>query len=493
MRGNMRNLWLWIWLACIPVWAAAEVIHATAEVPSGINEKIKESIVKIYTVAKRPDFTRPWNSSIRRMSGSGAVIAGNRILTNAHVVANNTFLEVRRYGETKRYEARVLSVSHQADLAIITVDDPTFFRDITPLELGELPKIEQKIAVFGYPTGGNTLSITTGVVSRIEHHRYVHSNEKFLAIQVDAAINPGNSGGPAISDGKIVGVVMQSRSRAQNIGYLVPTMVIEHFLEDIADGRYDGFAHTGLTIEKLENPTLRKLYNLDENTTGELVVDWVYNSSAKDVFEKDDIITAIDGHNIENDGTVEFRYHEYTSWKYYVDLHQMGESVEFDVIRKGKKIKVSLPLTHRVDDMLLVKTTRYDTMPGFFIYGGYVFTRLTSNLIAALGSNALELRYLATQFPTKERKEVVLLLKVLASPLSVGNYNVRLWVVDKIDGERFPDLKTFYQKLIQSKKPISVLEDKEGVKLAIDNEMAKKRNKAILKRYAIAKEKSDDL
>lgn len=459
----------------------------------GINEKIKESIVKIYTVSKSPDFTRPWNSSIYRMSGSGAVIEGNRILTNAHVVANNTFIEVRRYGETKRYQAKVVAVSHQADLAIVTVDDKDFFKDITPLSFGELPRIEQKVAVFGYPTGGNTLSITTGVVSRIEHHRYVHSNEKFLAIQVDAAINPGNSGGPAISDGKIVGVVMQSRIRAQNIGYLVPTMVIEHFLVDISDGHYDGFAHTGLTIEKLENPTLRRLFNLDENRTGELVVDWVYNSPAKDVFKKDDIILSIDGHNIENDGTVEFRYHEYTSWKYYVDLHQMGEAVEFDVIRNGKKIKVALPLTKRVDDMLLVKTKRYDTMPTYFIYGGYVFTKLSSNLLASLRGGAMELRYLSTQLPTAERKEIVILLKVLASKLSVGNYNVRFWVIDTMNGEKFPDFKSFYKKMTETEAPITVLADKEGVKLAIDNIEARKLNDEILRRYAIAKAKSEDL
>ena len=490
----MRSIWL-----ILAVLLTGATLHADQTGPSceaavpGINEKVKESIVKIYTVAKLPDFTRPWNSAIRRMSGSGAVIAGNRILTNAHVVANHTFIEVRRYGETKRYQAKVLFVSHQADLALITVEDKSFFEGITPLDFGDLPQIEQKVAVFGYPTGGNTLSITTGVVSRIEHHRYVHSNEKFLAIQVDAAINPGNSGGPAISDGEIVGVVMQSRSRAQNIGYLVPTVVIEHFLNDIADGVYDGFAHTGLTIEKMENPTLRKLYRLDENTTGELVVDWVYNSPAREVFQKEDIITAIDGHSIENDGTVEFRYHEYTSWKYYVDLHQMGESVEFTVIRKGKKMEVALPLTRRVDDMLLVKTKRYDTMPSYFIYGGYVFTKLSSNLLSSLGSGALELRYLSTQLPSAKRKEVVILLKVLASKLSVGNYGVGLWVIDKLDGKSFPDLKTFYQRLTHAADPIAVLEDKEGVKLAIDREMAKRLNAEILKRYAIARAKSEDL
>ncbi len=456
-------------------------------------EKLKEAVVKIYTVSKRADFTRPWNSSIHRMSGSGAIIKGNKILTNAHVVANHTFIEVRRYGEAKRYEAKVLSVSHQADLALITVKDKTFFDGVTPLGFDALPRIEQKVSVFGYPSGGNTLSITSGIVSRIEHHRYVHSNESFLAIQVDAAINPGNSGGPALSDGKIVGVVMQSRNRAQSIGYLVPTAVIKHFLKDVEDGHYDGFAHTGLSTQKLENPALRKLYNLDENTTGVLVIGWVYNSSARDVFKKGDIITAIDGHKVENDATVEFRYHEYTSYKYFVDLHQMHENVLFDVIRNGKKIKLSLPLTHKTDDLLLVKTKRYDKMPSYFIYGGYVFTKLTSNLLSQLGSTAVELRYLAGQVPTHDHKEVVLLLKVLASPLSVGNNNLGLWVIDKINGKTFPDFKTFYQMMQNDCSDILVLEDNENVQLAIDKNLSKKLQNKILKRYAIAKDKSDDL
>ena len=457
------------------------------------NERIKESIVKIYTVAKNPDFTIPWNSSIYRVTGSGAIISGNRILTNAHVVANHTFIEVRRYGEMKRYEAEVLSISHQADLALLTVKDKRFFKGIKPLTLGNLPKIEQKIAVFGYPTGGNTLSITQGIVSRIEHHRYIHSSEEFLAIQVDAAINPGNSGGPAISDGKIVGVVMQNIRGAQSIGYLVPTMIIKHFLDDIKDGKYDGFAHTGLITEKLENPTLRRYYHLDENVTGQLVIGWIYNSTAKDIFQKGDIITAIDGHKIENDGSVEFRYHEYTSMKYFVDLHQMGESVTYDIIRNGKKLKVSLPLKRKLDDMLLVKTKRYETMPSYFIYGGYLFTKLTSNLLAKYGRGALELRYLSTQYPTKEKREIVLLLRVLAANINIGNYGIRRMVIEKVNGESFPDFKTFYQKVMSAKGEITILEDRDGMKIAIDNKKAKEISSELLKRYAIAKWKSDDL
>jgi len=308
----MRNIWIVI-LLTLQLLARAESKDLTAKEFSEMEYRTKQAIVKIYTVAKIPNYVEPWSSSIRRSSGSGAIISGNRILTNAHVVANNTFIEVQRYGERKRYRAKLLTVSHQADMALLEVEDGKFFEGVKPLELGKLPYIEQKVVVYGFPMGGKTLSATTGIVSRIEHNRFTHSGESFLAIQIDAAVNPGNSGGPAISDGKIVGIVMQGMSKSQNIGYLVPTQLIKHFLTDIKDGKNDGFADLGLTTQKMENPTIRRYYKLDENVTGNLVANLVYNSTLQGIIKEGDIITAIDGHAIENDNTVAFRPHEYTA------------------------------------------------------------------------------------------------------------------------------------------------------------------------------------
>ena len=218
----------------------------------------KQAIVKIYTTAQIPNYQAPWSSSMRSSTGSGAIIEGGYILTNAHVVANQAFIEVQRYGQRKRYIAKVYAVSHQADLALLKVEEKAFFQGVIPLTFGALPEVEQKIVVYGYPMGGSTLSATIGVVSRVEHHVYAHSGESFLAVQVDAAVNPGNSGGPALSNGKIVGVVMQVITKSQNIGYLVPVSMVKHFIDDMKDGKYDGFADIGLGTQKLENPAIRR-------------------------------------------------------------------------------------------------------------------------------------------------------------------------------------------------------------------------------------------
>ncbi len=459
------------------------------KVPNGV----KDSIVKIYTVAKVPKYLEPWNVSISRSSGSGSIITGNRILTNAHVVANSTFIEVRRYGKRKRYKAKVLSVSHQADLALLEVEDGSFFESVVPLDFGVLPKIQQKITVYGFPTGGDTLSVTTGVVSRIEHLRYVHSGESFLAIQVDAAINPGNSGGPAFSQGKIVGVVMQQRRHSQNIGYLVPINMIKHFLHDMEDGSYDGFPDIGIVTQKLENPTLKEMYKLDENRTGQLIITKLYNFNASESIEVGDVLTAIDGHKIEDDGTVEFRHHEYTSYKYYLDLHQMGDEITLTIFRDNKEKEVKFKLTHKSDDLLLVKTMRYDTMPTYFICGGYVFSPLTSNLLASTRGSLLSLRSMTRDWPKKDKKDVVVLVKVLATDFNRGDHGLALWAIEKVNGAHFKTFDEFYQKVTNFHGEFLLLEDHEGSQVGIDVKKAKEGREKILKRYYIKADKSIDL
>ena len=453
----------------------------------------KQAIVKIYNVAKIPNYLSPWSSSMQSSSGSGSIIEGGYILTNAHVVADQAFLEVQRYGERKRYIANVFAVSHQADLALLKVEDKAFSEGVIPLKFGALPEVEQKIVVYGYPMGGSTLSATIGVVSRVEHHVYAHSGETFLAVQVDAAVNPGNSGGPALSDGKIVGVVMQVISKSQNIGYLVPVSMVQHFIKDMKDGKYDGFSELGIGTQKLENPAMRRYYGLDDSVTGKLIDKVVYNSSLKPVFREGDILTAIDGHKIENDGTIAFRKHEYTDYNYYVDQHQMREKISFDIIRDKKPLKVSGVLKNVADDMFLVKTTRYDIMPTYYILGGYVFSPLTRNLIRSTNRNRLRMSCLASKWKKEDKDEVVVLLKVLASDISRGDNNFGMWAIDTINGKPFKDFKAFYEMMKKSQEKYLVLADKDGVKVIIDREEALGKQDELLKKYNIEYDRSEDL
>ncbi|KAJ1625772.1 trypsin-like protease, partial [Pavlovales sp. CCMP2436] len=177
----------------------------------------------------------PWQSHPPESStGSGLVICEqgkNMILTNAHVVADATLIEVRKSGSARRFVARAYAVAHECDLALLEIDDPDFWKRISPLELGDVPHLRDAVDVVGYPEGGDSLCVTSGVVSRIELQTYEHSGQNLLSLQIDAAINPGNSGGPAFDrSGRVVGVAFQNAPESQSIGFVIPTPVIRHFL-----------------------------------------------------------------------------------------------------------------------------------------------------------------------------------------------------------------------------------------------------------------------
>ena len=221
----------------------------------------------------------------------------------------------------------MVAVSHEADLALLAVDDPSIFEGIAPLPLGELPEVQQNVVVYGFPTGGDTLSATEGVVSRIEHQTYAHSTLDLLAVQLDAAVNPGNSGGPVILQDRVVGVVMQRLLDTDNIGYMVPGPVVERFLRDLRDGDYDGIPALGLSWQSIENAALKKIYGLGSDESGVVVTAVAPGMPAKKLIKKGDVILSIDKHDVAGDGTVEFRPHERTSMDYYVQQHQIGDRI----------------------------------------------------------------------------------------------------------------------------------------------------------------------
>jgi S1-C subfamily serine protease len=453
----------------------------------------KKAIIKIYTSAKEPSYKKPWINTTTRSSGSGAVINGNLILTNAHVVANSTYLEVQRYDIAKRYIAKVVAVSHELDLALITTEKKEFFKDIKPLSIGNLPQSEQRILVFGYPMGGKTQSVTSGVVSRIEHQRYVHSGQKFLAIQVDAAINPGNSGGPAISNGKIVGVVMQGITYSQNIGYLVPTIMIKHFLKDFSDNKIDGVPQLHLFISKLSNPATKRYYGLSDKQTG-IVVDRVMPlGNSANILKKGDIILSVDGKNIEDDATVAFRDGEYTSLKYLSDLHQFGDTIALKVWRDKKELDLNITLNKANKDVWLVKSYQYDKEPTYFIYGGYIFSPLVENLVDSGKNKNCSVYSLLSKFATKKKKEQPILLGVFADRSNRGNQDLYNYLPKKINGKDITDFKSFYKEIFAQKSGFIVLEDSNNQQVIIDVKEAKTRHKHILQMYGVEFDISKDL
>ena len=472
----------------------------TPDYSSLAQANVREAIVKVYTVSNYPDYYNPWSmQGPRASSGSGCIIENNLILTNAHVVSNQTFLQVRKYGDTERYRARVVAVSHLTDLALLTVDEPEFFTQTPFLSFGELPEIQQEVLVYGFPVGGDMLSITKGVISRIEHQPYVHSSSVFLAGQIDAAINPGNSGGPVLVDGKIVGVVMQGIPSAQNIGYMVPIPVIHHFFADLEDGILDGYPSLGIGLQDMENEDLRRYFQMEEGMNGVLINQIIPGGPADGNLEVDDALLLIEDFPIGNDGTVEFRPNERTQLNYVTQQKQIGEDLKLTILREGRKMEIELNLFRSLTKDRLVPMEQYETLPTYYIYGGLVFCPLTKDLLNIWGAQWYQSapRELAcavlNNFPEREDQQVVVMLKALAADVNQGYQNLGNWVVDMVNGEKIWNMYDLVEKIENCEEPFIILEDEYHKKLIIDKVKAENSHQEILEIYRIASDRSEDL
>jgi len=468
---------------------------------------VRDSMVKIYCVQNEPDYDNPWQMKGAQMfSGSGCVIEGNRILTNAHVVSDHTVIMVRLHGQSRKHQAKLIAVSHDADLALLSVDDPSFFHGVKPIKFGSLPEIEQEVIVCGFPEGGDTLSTTKGVISRIENQRYVHSWIELLAGQLDAAINAGNSGGPVLVGDRIVGVVMQALEKSQNIGYMVPVSVIEHFLTDMEDGLYDGFPEDGLIIQSLENESLKRMHGLKNNQSGVLVSSVAFGSPAEDKIFPGDVLLSVDGHRIEDDCTVEFRPKERTGCDYYVKQHQVGDEVVYKILRRGEEHTVRLTLDLPWGNNRLVPLARYDVQPSYYVYGGLVFCPLTLNYLLTWGDNLWKdapfhlMRYFIKEEPSREGEEVVIIIKVLAGDFNNGYDNLVNSRIRYVNGIRIHNL----QELIHiveagtraetgTEEPFVAFTTANDQTIAIDRKKAEAAQNDILVTYRIGEDRSPDL
>jgi len=409
----------------------------------------ERSVIQIMVFSQQPTFDMPWRfDAVRRSGGSGFVIKGKRIMTNAHVVTWGRQILVRRYQDAKPYVAEIEFVGHDCDLAVLRVKDEGFFDNLEPLEFGDLPKVRSSVVTYGYPAGGEEISYTRGVVSRIELTTYAHiGNRQLLSVQTDAAINPGNSGGPVIQDDKVVGVAFQGLSGLENAGFFIPPPIIMHFLKDIEDGKYQGFPQVGGRLVDLQNPAYRQFLKLPDNNTGARVDSLApLRSGAKSLLKPDDVLLKIGEFPVASDATILYQGNRLSGAMGFL-LAQHGETVPVQLWREGRQIDIALPM--EINDTDRASGYQYESLPRYYVYGGLVFTSLSLDYLRTLGRDAAdpqvgplyyELRFRPHEEPELARSEPVVLSAVMPDEAN-ANLNAGRELVDRINGIRIEKLE----------------------------------------------------
>ena len=452
-------------------------------------------VVRIFATTQEPDYECPWQSLAPSSStGSGVILGQGRILTGAHVVARATFLQVQRISDPDKVVARVLSVCHDSDLALLQVDDPAFDADVPETEFGGLPQLHDDVMVVGYPVGGEEISVTQGVVSRIEVQRYEHSQRYLLAVTVDAAINSGNSGGPVYQQGKVVGIAFQSLRDAENIGEIVPMPVIEQFLKGAETSTAPPVPGYGLWTQAMENPFLRQRHGLRDGQSGVLLTAVEYGGSGHGRLQAGDVLLEVDGHPVANNGTIRFRDRVRTGIEALLTEHQVGDTVPVRYVRQGEEATTELTMEPLRG---LVGRSRYAQLPRYFVWGGLVFQPLTTGYLQTWNKwwERAPQRFVDAYYNgvgTEERQELVVLTQVLADELTVGYEQCDVGIIESVNGEAPRDLADFVFRLETCTGPVTLVNHRRDTIMLDPAQVAAARDR-ILERYRIPVDRSPTL
>ncbi len=461
---------------------------------------LRRSVVKVMAVTDPPDYGRPWQTTGPSSSiGSGAIIKtarGPRILTNAHVVEHHTFIEVRRYGDAGKYVAEVDGIGPACDLALLRVDAPEFHRGIRPIAIGEMPALSDHVSVLGFPVGGDRLSVTEGVVSRIETMVYAEGEQDLLTMQIDAAINAGNSGGPVVKDGALVGIAFQFLEEAENIGFVIPSTIVEHFLRDMEDGVFDGFPDLGIVTQELDAESHRRALGLPLDGRGILVTHVDFEGSARRRLKAGDVLLGLDGEAIAADGSVAFDRGARIEFPYLASLRQVGEKTSVEVLRGGDHLELELVLR---PPRYLVPAGGALGRPSYFLYAGLLFVPLTRGLLETWGEDwrSQAPHALLTHFEegvrTPGRREIVVLQHVFADPVNRGYHEYGQLRITTVQGKPVRDLVHLVQIVEESKGSYVRFETANKAQIVIERRLARERRDKILRKYGITADRSPDL
>ncbi len=374
-----------------PLAAAVPTAPAAASDPAVAPASgVENSVVKIFATKRNPDTFRPWTKQApNEATGSGVVIAGNRILTNAHVVLYASQVQVQANQSAEKISATVEALAPGIDLAVLKLDDEALFATRPPLAFADtMPAVKDAVMAYGFPTGGTELSITKGIVSRIEFGRYNHSTSG-LRIQIDAAINPGNSGGPAVVGDRMIGLAFSHLGGADNIGYIIPSEEIQLFLHDIADGRYDGKPGIFDEFQTLQNPALRDFLRLPPGTKG-LVVHKPADDTADYPLREWDVVTHIGDTPIDEDGMIRLTPNLRVSFGYKAQHLARDGRIPLTLVRAGQELAIELPAP--ADRPQLVPDLE-GAYPSYFIYGPYVFSAATKPFVSGVVGNKIQIGF----------------------------------------------------------------------------------------------------
>ncbi len=457
-------------------------------------QSFEDRIVTILVTSQKHDYASPWQKGgITRASISGCVIEGNRILTSSYSITDHVLIEVMKKGESRKYAATIAIKDYHCGLALIKVEDDSFFKGLKPVSFSPVSTMVGRSAkVYKW----DTLSSLKEYLAELTKTsiRFYEPNCGILMHQFSTSMNEGGNGEPVFIDNKLAGIATGLNAETKTL-YVISSDMVQRMVRDAADGIYEGIPFFWIEgVDLHSDVNLREYYGVAPGNGGVLVTHVPGISSGNDVLKKDDIILAIEGRSIDDMGNYDSPYGKL----YFYGLIQLdryvGDDVSMTVLRNKKKIPVRFKLKAVPDGCCTVPIISFDAGPRYYIFGGLVFQELTTGYLESFGEDWKQkadkrllyyydsIKLLSDKGPDSR---VVILSRALPDPINKGYQYQKDLVLAKINGLPVKNLTELKGIIEHSGDRFIVFEFVGETTVVLDRELAIRQGKNLLMKYNI--------
>eukprot|EP00928_Gymnodinium_smaydae_P011013 TRINITY_DN14129_c0_g1_i1.p1 TRINITY_DN14129_c0_g1~~TRINITY_DN14129_c0_g1_i1.p1 ORF type:complete len:1308 (-),score=187.67 TRINITY_DN14129_c0_g1_i1:465-4388(-) len=443
------------------------------------------NVVQISLVAADQSFTKPWavQAEMRaRCSAIVAHVAARRILTNSHCVSGAKALYVRREEFSEFVPARVVEIARDVDLAWITTDTDEFWESekmwpVVNMKSGLVPFLSSRVRVIGYPMGGDSITITDGIVSRIDGMIYPNglietawnTPTELMVIQVDAAINHGNSGGPVFdSNGNLVGLAFAGLDGAQNVGYVIPNVYLQNLVDAVEKhNRWVAQPEVGAIFTSIENEGLRSYWHLNQDEHGVQVRSVAPYSPLYKYVNKGDILVSVDDQRVTGDGKVPWDVDGrpvMLPFGVRVTTKKVGSLTKMDFLRvnvtTGEKTTISVneafgpipPRVARFDDSPKGIEGRefFAAEPTYFVTYGFLWSVMSNPLMQQMPTDApWSLQSLAYKRWREDNASQLIVLTNIFPHRCNLHYDLSVRALDTVNGKDVRNMEELVKHVLE--------------------------------------------
>lgn len=474
---------------CLPAMGGVTPQPKPPAKPSGL------SVLRVNATSQAYDFFRPWMKKppgTRR--GLGTLITGGRILVTAELVANATFIELEKAATAEKSSATVERVDYECNLAVLKPADAAFLEGMKPLALDKGVRVGDQATVLQLEQNGE-IAETTGTVTSIAVGGYPFDNMGLLVFRLSAPMQQrdGSFTLPAVRNGNLLGLLMRYDARSQTAD-LIPSPVIAHFLKEAAKPSYAGFSRAGLAFASTRDPQLRRYIGLDE--PGGVYVTEVLKggAAAKAGLKTGDVILAVDGRAIDQDGNYEDPEWGRIAFSHITNtIFHPGDTVSFRVFRDGAVSEIPVTLEARDRSKIISEPYMADQAPRYVILGGVVFMELSRPYLQEWGGDWAKdapqrlvfLDAFQNELP-EDRGKIVFISQVLPTEETLGYENLENLVVDKINDR---EIKSLDDVLAAVKSPVDGFQkielDEDPGLIFLDAAAIEAHRDALIQKYAL--------